>query len=174
MEAIINRSEFIRRWHAKAVDAENVFDKFFSAWIALVILARGSLDDQHSSQPDTDRKAIIQHFESNAERVVEVLDTLTDNNRWLAGRRGTVREGHIVDVYPGSPPHLRELFDTLSLVWEGNAKRKPVWVARATAELINHIRNHVFHGVKCPDDSADQELIKHLNPILLGVLTANG
>jgi hypothetical protein len=48
--------------------------------------------------------------------------------------------------------------------------RKPRWVAKALAEVLNHIRNHMFPGLKNPDDAADQELLEHVNPILLGVL----
>jgi hypothetical protein len=64
------------------------------------------------------------------------------------------------------------LFDDLALVWAGQAQRKHRWVANATAELVNHIRNHMFHGVKDPDDLADQALIERVNPILIGVLAA--
>lgn len=52
----------------------------------------------------------------------------------------------------------------------GQEARKPNWIANATAELINYIRNHMFHGIKCPDDAADVELVNHVNPLLLDAL----
>lgn len=55
--------EFIQRWCQRATEATDGFDRFFSAWIALVIAARGYLDEQQRAQPDTDRIAIIQYFE---------------------------------------------------------------------------------------------------------------
>jgi len=125
------------------------------------------------SQRDTDRKAIIQYFETNADRVVRILGNLGENTAWLAARRGTGTQEAIVDVYAASPPHLRGLFDALARVWSGEETRKPRWIAKATAEMVNHIRNHMFHGLKSPDDGADQELIGHVNPILLGVLQLN-
>lgn len=162
--------EFIERWRRKASESEDPFDRFFGAWIALVIAARGRLDEQQLSQPDTDRKAIIQSFESRAEGVDKVLRALPDNTAWLAARKGIGTHEPILDVYPSSPEHLRQVFDTLAQVWGGQETRKPRWVANALAKVLNHIRNHMFHGLKNPDDAADQELPKHVNPILLGVL----
>ena len=166
----MNRSEFVQRWRKKASESDDPFDRFFSAWVALVILARGGLDQQQLSQPDTDRKAVIQYFGTDAERVVKVVGKLGDSTAWLAARKGNGTHEPIVDVYPTSPQHLRGLFDTLAKVWTGEETRKPKWEADAIAELVNHIRNHMFHGLKNPDDAADQELIEHVNPILLGVL----
>jgi hypothetical protein len=31
----------------------------------------------------------------------------------------------------------------------------------------------MFHGLKDPDDAADQELLKKVNPILMGILEAH-
>lgn len=135
-----------------------------------MIAARARLDERQLSQPDTDRKAVIQYFESRAEGVDKVLSALRENTVWLAARRGTGTRAPILDVYPSSPEHLRQVFDTLAQVWGGQAMRKPRWVANALAEVLNHIRNHMFHGLKNPDDAADQELLEHMNPILLGVL----
>jgi hypothetical protein len=135
-----------------------------------VIAAWVRLDEPQLSQPDTDRKAVIQYFESRAEGVDKVLSALRENTIWLAALRGTWTHAPILDVYPSSPQHLRQKFDTLGQVWEGQVTRKPRWVAKALAEVLNHIRNHMFHGLKNPDDAADQELLEHVNPILLGVL----
>lgn len=170
MEGAINAADFVQRWRRKASESEDAFDRFFSAWIALVIAARGRLDEQQLSQPDTDRKAVIQYFESHADEVADVLDKLRDKTGWLAHREGTGTHQPILDVYDYSPQHLRCLFDTLAQVWSGQAIRNPRWVAQASAEMINHIRNHMFHGLKSPDDAADQELLACVNPILLGML----
>ncbi|MBA3614147.1 MAG: hypothetical protein H0W49_14805 [Nitrospirales bacterium] len=118
LEAIIRRSvECIERWRRKASESEDPFDRFFGAWIALVIAARGRLCEQQLSQPDTDRKAIIQYFESRAEGIDKVLRALRDNTAWLAARKGMGTHEPILDVYPFSPEHLRQVFDTLAQVW---------------------------------------------------------
>lgn len=73
-------------------------------------------------------------------------------------------------MLPESPENLRKIFNDLAKVWDGQMTRKPRWVAKALAEVLNHIRNHMFHGLKNPDDAADQELLKRVNPILLRIL----
>jgi hypothetical protein len=40
----------------------------------------------------------------------------------------------------------------------------------AVAELLNKIRNNVFHGVKVYDDREDLDLLRNVNPVLLAVL----
>jgi hypothetical protein len=169
----MSRADFVRRWRQKAHESTDPFDTFFSAWIALVIAARGHLDENQLSQPDTDRIAVIQFFESQADTVVTVLKNIPDSTAWLAGRKGTGTGGAILDVHHYSPQHLRKLFDDLAEVWSGQTARKPRWVACATAELINHIRNNMFHGVKAPEDAGDVALLEHANPILIGVLDAS-
>lgn len=166
----MNATDFVQRWRQKASDSEDAFDCFFSAWIALVIAARSRLKLQQLSKPGIDRKAVIQYFESHAKQVAGVLDKLPEKKDWLAHRRGTETHQPILDVYDYSPPHLRRLFDTLAQVWSGQTTRKPRWVANASAEVVNHIRNHMFHGLKDPADAANQELLDHVNPILLEVL----
>lgn len=169
---IMSAADFVQRWRRRASESPDPFDRFFSAWIALIVAARGHLDEQQLSQPDTDRKAIIQYFESQALSVAAVLGELQEQLRWLAQRRGTGTGQPILDMHSYSPQHLRHLFDDLAQVWSGGATRKPRWVANATAEMINHIRNHMFHGLKAPDDAADQELLQRVNLILIGVLEA--
>lgn len=171
-EGNISRADFIQRWRNKASESEDAFDRFFAAWIALVIAARAQLNEDQLSQPDTDRKAVIAYFESNAEDVERVLQGMAGDTTWLSKRRGTGTGQPIVDVYVFSPQHLRAVFDDLASVWAGQAQRKPRWVANATAELVNHVRNHMFHGVKDPDDLGDRALIERLNPVLIGVLAA--
>jgi hypothetical protein len=166
----MSAANFVQRWHQRASKSQDCFDQFFSAWIALTIKARGHLGAQQLSQPDTDRIAIIQYLEVRADDVVAALGRKPKQLEWVARRTGTGTGRPILDVHPYSPKGLRQKFDTLSLVWSGQASRKPRWVANATAEMINHVRNNMFHGQKAPDDAADRELLDRINPILLGLL----
>jgi len=170
----MTRESFVRRWYRRAARCKDPFDRFFSAWIALVILARSDLDEQGLSQPDVDRKAIIQYFESHALVVTAVLRSLSAEVSWLAKREGTGTREAILDVHGHSPRHLRQLFDTLARVWSGKAARKPRWVAGATAEMVNHIRNNMFHGLKAPDDTGDRDLLERVTPMLIRILEASG
>lgn len=135
-----------------------------------MIAARSCLDERQLSKPDNDRKAVIQYFESRPVDIEEVLGSLRENTIWLAARRGKGTSEPILDVLPESPENLRKIFNDLAKVWDGQMTRKPRWVAKALAEVLNHIRNHMFHGLKNPDDAADQELLKRVNPILLRIL----
>jgi hypothetical protein len=163
--------EFIERWYNKAIECEDCFDKFFSAWIALVIRARVELDDQDRSQPDVDRIAIIHYFENRSEDILDAFKDISENLKWLAERKGTGTALPILDVNPYSPQYLRQVFDELSLVWTGKKVHKPRWIANAVAEMINHVRNNLFHGAKDPDDAADKELLDRINLLLIRVLS---
>jgi len=161
---------FIQRWQRKAADSQDCFDRFFSAWIALAIASRRYLNAQQLAEPDTDRIAVIHYLEAHADEVVQILAKHPEQTGWLARRTGTGTGKPILDVHPYSPQGLRQTFDTLALVWVGKATRKPRWLACATAEMINHVRNNMFHGQKAPDDAADRDLLERVNPILLGLL----
>jgi hypothetical protein len=89
---------------------------------------------------------------------------------WLAARRGTGTGEAILDVLPYSNPHLRRDFDELAAAWSAPNNHKPGFLATRVAELFNHVRNNMFHGLKRPDDAADHDLLEHVNPILLGIL----
>jgi hypothetical protein len=140
--------EFVKRWHGRAAESPDCFDRFFSAWIALVIEARRHLGTEQLAQPDTDRIAMIQYFESHADAVVGVLTYLREHIDWLARRRGTGTNQPILDVNPYAPEHLRRDFDELAMVWLGQLQRKPRWIACKTAEMVNHVRNNMFHASK--------------------------
>ena len=166
----MSSAAFIERWRKRAQELGDPFDRFFSAWLAIVIAARRQLTEEQLSRLDTDRKAVIQYFETNAMAIAEVLTKEPGSVVWLAQRKGTETGMPILDVQPHSRPYLRPLFDDLAQVWSGNSSRKPKWIARATAEMVNHIRNNMFHGIKAPDDAADKALLDHVNPLLLRIL----
>ena len=77
----MSADDFVQRWRRRASESPDPFDRFFSAWIALIVAARGHLDEQQLSQPDTDRKAIIQYFELRALSVAAVLGELQEQLR---------------------------------------------------------------------------------------------
>ncbi len=128
------------------------------------------MDAAQLAQPDTDRIAILEYFQAHADQVVAVLGQLPEQTAWLANRRGTATGERILDVSPYSPEHLRRDFDELAQVWLGQAERKPRWIACKLAEMVNHVRNNLFHGAKAPDDEADRALLERVNPIVMGIL----
>lgn len=164
--------DFVNRWHRRAAESKDCFDQFFSGWVALVLEARRHLDGQQLTHPDTDRIAIIQYFEANADTINAVVAKHPEQTEWLAHRNGTATGQPILDVHPYSPGHLRRDFDELAAAWLGQQEHKPRWIAGKAAEMINHVRNNLFHGAKAPDDAGDRELLERVNQILLGVLDA--
>jgi len=137
-----------------------------------VLEARRYLDGAQLTNPDTDRAAMLQYFEANADAVNAVLAKYPEQTAWLAHRKGTATGQSILDVHPYSPDHLLRDFEELAAVWLGQLEHKPRWIAGKTAEMINHVRNNLLHGAKAPDDAGDRELLERVNPILLGVLDA--
>jgi hypothetical protein len=171
----MSATQFVETWHRRAGETPDCFDRFFSAWISLIIEARRHLNAQQLAEADTDRKTIVQYFENRNAVIAAVLQKLPEQTGWLAARRGTGTGGPILDVNVVNTytTELRRELDELALFWSGNDKpRKPGWIATRTAEMLNHIRNNLFHGIKAPDDEADRALLEHVNPILLGILEA--
>lgn len=170
----MSATQFIKNWRQRAADSTNVFDQFFYAWTALVITARQYRGDDPAAPHDTtDRTVILHYLVSRPDAVVAVLDKLPEQTKWLAQRKGTATGQPILDVHDTKRnQQTRQALDHLATCWAGKAanQRNPEGVTTCLVELLNHVRNNMFHGRKDPDDAADQELLAQVNPILLGLL----
>ncbi|MEX0805726.1 MAG: hypothetical protein WD688_20770 [Candidatus Binatia bacterium] len=173
---MIDRSAFVARWQARAADAEDTFDQFFCLWIALVIQARPQLDPNQVDSDDTDRVAVLQLAQRHTMAIVASFEGVSDELKWLARRKGTRRGDAIVDVhdYVRRRDHLRTRFQWLTDHYTGARTCKPGLIVAAAAELLNHVRNNLFHGIKDPDDVEDEELVRHLLPVLRAFLKGAG
>lgn len=173
---MIDRRAFVTRWEGRAAGADDPFDHFFCLWIALVVQARPQLDVQQLGAGDTDRAAIIRLCQANADKIFTSLGDCRGELMWLAARKGTSRSDPIVDVHDCAPnrEHLRTRFRWLAEHYAGVRECKPGLIVEAVAELINHVRNNLFHGIKDPEDVDDQELVQHLIPVLRAVLRGTG
>lgn len=162
------RAQFIKKWQRKAERTADPFDCFFSAWIALVVAAQRTRD-QYGPLPerDSDRKRMVDYFGDNRGAVVSAVATHRVEMEWVARRRGTKWGGAIVDT---GNQDLRVLFDKLSRYYVDSVPIPDDERVKATAELLNKMRNNVFHGIKVYDDKDDMELLEHVNPILLAIL----
>lgn len=163
---------FIQRWCHRASLDDDPFDQFFSLWIALVVSACPQLAPEDFRRDDTDRRAILRLSASCRAAIFSQIDSLKDELSWLAKRKGTRRGDPIVDVHDSATrsAHLRELFKKLAEHYSGRDRMKPGRVVDAVIELLNHVRNNLFHGVKDPTDVDDRELLQRLNPLLRAVL----
>jgi len=66
------------------------------------------------------------------------------------------------------------LFGVLSEHYAGKKEAKSGRIVEAVIELLNHVRNNLFHGIKDPTDVDDRELIMRLNAVLRAVLKGLG
>ena len=173
---MIDRGAFVGRWVARANEAEEPFDQFFCLWIALVIQARPQLDPQQLNGDDTDRAAVLRLSQAHADAIFTSLTQVSGELRWLAARKGTVRGDPIVDVHDCARhrDHLRTRFRWLAEHYSGIRQCKSGLIVEAVAELMNHVRNNLFHGIKDPADVDDQELVQHLVPVVRAVLRGAG
>ena len=169
---MINREAFVARWEARAAQVDDPFDQFFCLWIALVIQGRPKLDLQQLDADDTDRVAIVRLSQAHADAIFMSLADASGELKWLAARKGTRRGDPIVDVhdYARHRNHLRTRFRWLAEHYAGTRLCKAGLIVEAVAELINHVRNNLFHGIKDPEDVDDQELVQHLVPVVRAVL----
>lgn len=173
---MIDRSAFVGRWQSRAAEVADPFDQFFCLWIALVIHARPQLDPSQLDSDDTDRAAVLRLAQTHAKPILTSLAEVSDELAWLAHRKGTRRGDPIVDVhdYARHRDHLRTRFQRLAEHYTGARTCKPGLIVEAAAELINHVRNNLFHGIKDPNDVDDQELVRHLIPVLRAFLKGAG
>lgn len=173
---VIDRRAFIQRWMDRGRDAVDPFDAFFALWIALVIRARPQLQPEDLALDDTDRKAALRFAESFRDEVFRQLNSQRDDLAWLARRRGTRRGDPIVDVhdYCRKRNHLRDRFRRLANHYAGTRTAKSGLIVEAVIELLNHVRNNLFHGIKNPNDVDDRELVAHLVVVLRAILRTSG
>jgi hypothetical protein len=163
------RVEFISKWFGRAVDTDDSFDAFFSLWIALVVAAQRARTEYGSypRENDTDRRKVLDYFSINKVEVLSALEQNAEGLSDLVRRRGTVHGNPIVDT---GNPDLREKFRLLARHYRQGEKLPDEELIDYAGELINRIRNNVFHGTKIYDDRGDIALLKKVNPILTSIL----
>ena len=159
------QAQFIAKWFTKAEQDTDVFDRFVSAWVALTIASqRHRTIRGHRRRDETDRERIIDYFKSNAAKLRAAVQENVVELRRLAERRGT-RGGTIVDGAT-IQVHCR-IFKSTVL---GTSTCTNEHLATATAEILNKVRNNLFHGTKMYDDTNDRELLNLVTPLLMTIV----
>jgi hypothetical protein len=68
------RLTFIGKWVTRANGAEDEFDRFFSAWIALVVAAQRVRDQSgRYLEEDSDRQRVVDYFRVKRGAIARVL-----------------------------------------------------------------------------------------------------
>ena len=162
------RIEFARKWYRRGSEELDPFDSFFCLWISLVVFAQihQTLTQYIDGCNTTDRTKIMEYFYFNEDKIIKALENQNSKMIILSRRKGSQYENSIVD----SSRDLREKFKKLSEHYNGLKLLKPHDHIEYVAELLNKIRNNVFHGNKAYDDANDIELLNLVNPILLSIL----
>jgi len=167
--AIDRRLTFVKKWFQRAAKANNPFDKFIYLWIALVVAAQRlrTRIGAPFRENDTDREKILDYFRANSYKVSKALQGNQDSMVKLAQRRGTNYGNPIVDT---GNPELRYKFSRLAAHYAQSGHLPEEELVETIAELLNKIRNNLFHGVKVYDDREDIALLELVNPLLLEIL----
>jgi hypothetical protein len=118
-------------------------------------------------EEDSDRQCVIDYFLAKKGRVLRAVGRCHKHMTWLARRQGTTYGNAIVDT---GNPNLRDLYSKVSRHYGEGPRMPDDEHVKAIAELLNKVRNNVFHGVKVYDDAEDLELLRKVNPVLLAVL----
>lgn len=156
------RGAFVRKWCCRGVLEKDPFDRFFSFWIALVVATQRWSTNAGPSRPrQTDREKVIQYLLGHQAQALEVLNEIP-TIRQLASRTGTTHHDAILDT---GNRHLRKKFQRFARHFAGH-KIPDNELVETLGEIINLVRNNVFHGNKIYDESDDIAVLDLVNPIL--------
>jgi hypothetical protein len=164
-----HRVEFITKWYKRGVAEGDPFDQFFSLWISLIVAAArwGTLQGR-SAYDQTDRDKVIQYLAGHKESAAIILNS-SPQVRDLARRAGSIRRNPILDT--GSQD-LRKKLQRFADHYANRLNLEDAELVETLGEILNKVRNNVFHGIKIYDDRDDVRVLKLVNPILREILQA--
>ena len=149
-----------------AMNNNNPFEAFIYLWISWVIGCRIYIsynvhrDDRSNS---TDREDVILWCKNNAGIVVQIIEDNFTTLESLGRRKGSKYGDPILDANV----KLSSMFSSLSRYFRNDfTYKKDSELADNLAELLNKIRNNLFHGDKSYNDKKDLELIQSVLPTL--------
>ena len=163
------RDQIMIDWFKKgeiAKNNNNSFEAFIYLWISWVIGCRIFIsynihvDDRANN---TDREDILLWCKMNSEFVKQTIETYYTSLELLGKRRGASYGDPIIDANQ----KLTGYFSKLSMYFKNmDVYKKDVELANHFGELLNKIRNNLFHGDKSYNDKNDLELIQTVLPTL--------
>lgn len=168
------REQIMYEWYKKGeveFKMKNDFEAFIYLWISWVVACKIHLGNNlpYASfvQKDLDdRRIIIEWCRSYAGEIKECLINNQNDLAYLGSRLGSHYKNPIVDA----SKMLQEKFALLSSFFNGNYIYKyNEDLAVDFAELLNKIRNNLFHGNKSYDNKEDKALLKAILPTLMEI-----
>jgi len=159
---------YIQRWYERGCERGqdekwDPFDKFFYFWIALVVAAtqHGNLTDRH---PLGDRKPILNYFRAKRSSVIGAEEA-----RRLEVKK-LVRMKEVIAPKTRCRKEVRDAFDNLRAHYDKSKVLEDSELVEPIVEVLNRVRNNLFHGRKTYTDKNDLKVLKAANPILLEIL----
>jgi hypothetical protein len=163
------RDQIMIDWFKKGENAKNnnnTFEAFIYLWISWVIGCRIFISynihiDERSN--NTDREDILLWSEMNSNFVVQTIEANYSSLEFLGKRRGARYGDPIIDANH----KLTGYFSKLSMYLKNTyTYKKDDELANHFGELLNKVRNNLFHGDKSYNDKNDLELIQAVLPTL--------
>jgi hypothetical protein len=180
-----DRTPVARQWldaARKQQDSGQVFNSFFSAYIALVVTATQIKGDSNGKYPSGDdeqweRKAIEDAMLMKADEIASFLDSAEGTRIKQAIWQREIPENQKVRIIgPANDSQLETAAKNLATYFSpsrtsalGDGKRRDQ--ATQIAILLRKVRNRLFHGGKLYDpEGTDAELLNKLNPLVISVV----
>ncbi len=161
------RSEFVKKWYGRGLKESDPFDQFFCFWIALAVAAAQWSTLQGNSPNDgTDRDKVIRYLTGHEEFVAGVLSS-SPQLKCLAARIGSTHRNPILDT---GKPELRGKFQRFADHYADCQRLDRGELVETLGEILNKVRNNVFHGRKIYDEEDDIKVLTLVNPILKELL----
>lgn len=158
------RSERLKKWFRKAETEKDIFDRYVYGWLALG-LAASIHETTSGSRFEKDSERVNAYLKAHASDVEEAVEKDKLSAASLSKRMGT-QNGVIVDGPLWLQEHCRRFRS--KVLRQGTCS--PVEFAESTAEILNKVRNNLFHGEKVYDDAEDRKLLEFATPLLLTIV----
>ena len=171
MYSMDTREQIMYDWYIKGVNCyeeDNHFEAFIYLWISLVVackihLAYNKPYNKFVQRDLEESKIIIDWGKNNSNSVVRIIKENHTSLAYLGTRVGSHFKNPIID----SSNRLQEKFQKLSRHFKGHdVYLNEDELAVDFIELINKIRNNLFHGNKSYEKKEDQELLAAILPSL--------
>lgn len=166
------RDQIMNDWFTKGVKSykeNNDFEAFIYLWISLVVACKihygNNFPHEKFIQKDMeDRKIISKWAEWNAKSIVEIINSNLDTLKPLTNRKGSYYKNPIIDASKELSKKFQNIQDFLNETSNYSNEKQ---IATDFVELINKVRNNLFHGSKSYDKESDRTLLAAILPLLL-------
>jgi len=165
------REQIMYDWYEKGVhefNKNNDFEAFIYLWISWVVsckihLANNKPYNSIVQKDLDDRRIILEWSKNNSYHVKECIDKKMNDLIYLGKRVGSYYGNPIVDSSKNLQTNFTRFRDFLI---NKHSYENDIDLAVDFTELLNKIRNNLFHGNKSYDNQDDKSLLNAILPVL--------